>query len=114
MAAGAHDVSDLYLAPVLALDARIEELGRLDASELTSQVALDGDRPGLSRATREAAVIEAIRRFTDWPGWKFSWDPRGLRLTRGTCTLVLGIPAIVADYLAADRRWYPARIRQAV
>ena len=41
-----HDVTDLYLAPVLlAVDARIEELGKLDKDGLAYEVALESNSP---------------------------------------------------------------------
>ena len=41
MANTPHDLSDLYLAPVLlAVDARLEELGKLDLGQLAYEVAL--------------------------------------------------------------------------
>ena len=54
MATRPHDISDLYLAPVvLAVDARIEELGQLDKDRLTYEVALESDSPDFTRHLRE-------------------------------------------------------------
>jgi hypothetical protein len=56
-----HDVTDLYLAPVvLAVDARIEELGRLDKERLAYEVALESDTPDVIRRLREEALIRTI------------------------------------------------------
>jgi len=99
-----HDVTDLYLAPVLlAVDARIEELGRLDRARLAYEVALESDLPDISRQMREEALIRAITHLTDTHHWAFSWDPRGLRMTHDAHTFVLGLPAALLDFLADDR-----------
>ena len=100
MAPKPHDLTDLYLAPVvLGVDARIEELARLDKSRLAFEVALESDEPDYTRGMREEALIRALTYLTDPHGWEFRWDPRGLRLTHGTHTLVLGIPAVLLEYL---------------
>ena len=99
-----HDVTDLYLSPVLlAVDARIEELGRLDRARLAYEVALESDLPDISRQMREEALIRAITHLSDTHHWAFSWDPRGLRMTHDAHTFVLGMPAVLLDYLADDR-----------
>jgi hypothetical protein len=101
MASRPHDITDLYLAPVvLAVDARIAELGRLDRNGLDYEVALESDSPGYTRAMREEALIRTITHLIDTHDWEFSWDERGLRLTHAAHTLVLGIPAVFRDYLA--------------
>ncbi|MGD0241883.1 MAG: hypothetical protein ABSB59_16370 [Streptosporangiaceae bacterium] len=101
MATRPHDITDLYLAPVvLAVDARIEELGRLDRDGLAYEVALESDSPDFTRAMREDALIRTVTHMTDLHAWEFSWDERGLRLTHETRTFVLGIPAVFRDYLA--------------
>jgi len=99
-----HDVTDLYLAPVLlAVDARIEELGRLDRARLAYEVALESDLPDISRQMREEALIRAITHLSDTHHWAFSWDPRGLRMTHDAHTFVLGLPAALLEFLADDR-----------
>jgi hypothetical protein len=91
MATRPHDLTDLYLAPVvLTVDARIAELGRLDR-----------DTPDFTRAMREEGLIRTITHLIDSHDWEFSWDPRGLRLTHDTHTFVLGIPAVFLEYLEA-------------
>ncbi len=103
MATMPHDVTDLYLAPVvLAVDARIEELGRLDSKRLACEVALDSDSPGFTRQMREDALIRTITYLIGCHGWEFGWDRRGLRMTHDAHTPVLGIPAVLAEYLAAS------------
>ena len=98
-----HDMTDLYLAPVvLAIDARIEELGRLDADQLAYKVGLESDEPDFTRTMREEALIRTVTYLIDRHDWEFSWDPRGLRMTHEAHTLVLGIPAVLLKYLETD------------
>ena len=105
MATRPHDMSDLYLAPlVLGVDARIEELGHLDRDRLSYEVALESDEPDFSRDMREEALIRTVTYLIDTHGWEFSWDPRGLRLTHDAHTFVLGIPAVFLEYLEDSPR----------
>ena len=100
MATRPHDITDLYLAPVaLAVDARIEQLGRLDRERLQYEVALESDAPDFTRSMREAALIRTITHLVDVHDWAFSWDPRGLRLTHEAHTFVLGLPPVFVEYL---------------
>lgn len=95
-----HDVTDLYLAPVLlAVDARLEELGQLDKRRLAYEVALESDLPDITRQMREEALMRAITHLTDTHHWAFSWDPRGLRMSHDAHTFVLGLPAALIDFL---------------
>jgi hypothetical protein len=95
-----HDVTDLYLSPVvLAVDARIEELGHLSKDQLGYEVALESDSPDFTRRMREEALIRTLTHLIDRHGWDFSWDPRGLRLSHHAHTLVLGIPGVFVAYL---------------
>ncbi len=99
MATRPHDITDLYLAPVvLAVDARIEELGRLGKDQLAYEVALEADSPGFTGRMRQEALIRTITHLIDCHGWEFRWDPRGLRMTHGTHTFVLGVPAVFGEY----------------
>lgn len=101
MAARPHDVTDLYLSPVvLGVDARIEELGQLTKDQLEYEVALESGSPDFTRQLKEEALISTITHLLDRHGWEFSWDPRGLRLSHDAHTLVLGIPAVFFEYLA--------------
>ena len=105
MADRPHDVTDLYLAPVLlAVDAKIEELGKLDKDGLAYEVALESNSLDSTRQMREEALITTITHLTETHHWEFSWDPRGLRLTHDAHTFVLGIPAVFHDYLESGRR----------
>jgi len=100
MATRPHDVTDLYLSPVvLAVDARIEELGHLDKDQLDYEVGLESDSPGFTRQMREAGLIRTVTHLIDLHGWEFGWDPRGLRLSHDAHTVVLGIPAVFVEYL---------------
>jgi hypothetical protein len=97
-----HDIPDLYLAPVaLAVDARLEELGRLDKDGLAYEVAVESDLPDVTRRVREEGLIRTVTHLIDRHDWEFSWDPRGLRLTHDTHTFVLGIPVVFLEYLEA-------------
>ena len=91
MATRPHDMADLYLAPVvLAVDARIEELGHLDKDQLAYEVALESDSPGLTRGMREEALLRTVTHLIDCHAWEVSWDPRGLRVAHDAHTFVLG------------------------
>lgn len=95
-----RDLEDLRLAPVvLALDAQIERMGQLGASELASRVALESGMPDHSEAQREQALLESVRHCIDVHGWKLSRDPRGIRVTHQAHTLVLGAPASFDAYV---------------
>ena len=105
MADRPHDVTDLYLAPVLlAVDAKIGELGKLDKDGLAYEVALVSNSLDATRQMREEALIRTITHLTETHHWEFSWDPRGLRLTHDAHTFVLGIPAVFHEYLESGRR----------
>jgi hypothetical protein len=105
MATRPHDVTDLYLAPVvLAVDARIEELGHLDKDQLGHKVVFQSDSQDYTRPIREEALIRTVTNLIDYHGWEFSWDPRGLRLTHDAHTFVLGIPAVFLEYLEDSPR----------
>jgi hypothetical protein len=104
MADRPHDVADLYLAPVLlAVDTRIEELGKLELDGLAYEVGLVSDSPAGSRHTRQVALIRTVTHLIDTHHWELSWDPRGLRLTHDAHTFVLGIPAVLRDYLEGSQ-----------
>ena len=96
-----HDVSDLYLAPiVLAIDAKLDDLATLDAHALAQRVAIESNLPDWSREDRERALLESIQHFVDCRGWTVTWDPRGVRLSHAEHTLVLGVSTNLVDYLA--------------
>jgi hypothetical protein len=94
----------LYLAPVvLALEARIEELGLLDPEKLALHVALVSDQADFTRDMRESALLKAVGHRIDCHNWELSWDPRGIRLTHGIHGLVLGVPPTFVDFLAGAK-----------
>ena len=98
-----HDVTDLYLAPVvLAVDARIEELGSLDPEQLAHHVALVSDQPDWTRDLRESALLRAVEHLIDCHSWELSWDERGIRLTHSGHQLVLGVPATLVEYVSGS------------
>jgi hypothetical protein len=95
-----HDVSDLYLAPVvLSIDAKLDDLATLDPRALAQRVAIESNLPDWNREARERALLESILHFVDSRGWTVAWDPRGLRLSHADHSLVLGVPANLAQYL---------------
>jgi len=105
MAPRPHDITDLYLAPVvLAVDARLQELGQLDEDGLAFEVGLESDSPGFTRRMREDALIRTIRYLIETHDWEFRWDPRGLRLTHEGHTFVLGVPAVFLKYMEDSPR----------
>jgi hypothetical protein len=105
MADRPHDITDLYLAPVLlAVDARIEELGKLDKDGLAYETELEADSPNVTRQMREEALIRTITHLIETHHWEFSWDLRGLRMTHDAHTFVLGIPAVFLDFLGGGPR----------
>jgi hypothetical protein len=96
-----HDLPDLYLAPLtLAIDERIDELARLDIKELSMRVALDSDKPDWTQPMRESGLLLAVRRLIDCHGWSLTWDPRGVRLSHRTHSVVLGVPATFQQYVS--------------
>lgn len=96
-----HDVSDLYLAPVvLAIDAKLDDLAPLEPRALAQRVAIESNLPDWSREDRERALLDSVQHFIDCRGWTVAWDDRGLRLRHDDHTLVLGVPANVVAYLA--------------
>jgi hypothetical protein len=96
-----HDVSDLYLAPVvLSIDAKLDDLGTLEPRTLAQRVAIESNLADWTREDREQALLESIQHFVDCRGWTVTWDPRGLRLSHDEHSLVLGVPANLAEYLS--------------
>jgi hypothetical protein len=102
MTARPHTISDLHLAPVvLALDARVAELGSLTPAQLAEQVAIVGGKPEWTRAFREAGLLTTVSQPIDLHDWTVSWDSRGLRVANGTHHVSIGLPATFNDYLSA-------------
>lgn len=100
MTAHPHDIADLYLAPVvLAVDARIDELGQLDPEALAFRIALESDLADTTSQLREAGLLRAVAYLIELHDWKISVDPRGIMLTHKQHTVVLGMPQSFTDYL---------------
>ncbi|MCU1589750.1 MAG: hypothetical protein JWP11_1006 [Frankiales bacterium] len=96
-----HDLTDLHLAPVLlALDARLAELGALDVAELGQRVALDSDRPDRTAKQRAEGLLATVEHLLDAHHWDLCWDVRGLRIAHGLNSVVLGVPPVFAEFLA--------------
>lgn len=95
-----HDVTDLYLSPVaLAVDARLQELGQLDAADLRFRLILETNTEPRSRADAIRTVLADASYLVPTHGWDLGWDDRGLRLTHDGHTLVLGIPTNVRTFV---------------
>jgi hypothetical protein len=96
-----HDLSDLYLAPVvLSIDAKLDDLGKLEPRAVAQRVAVESNLADWTSEDRERALLESIQHLIDCRGWTVTWDPRGLRLSHDEHSLVLGVPANLAQYLA--------------
>lgn len=95
-----HDIADLYLAPVaLQIESRLAELAELDDKKLALQIALESDEPDWSRDVRAEALLRTVGHLVDLHGWSLSWDERGVRLSHGKHSLVLGVPVNVRRYV---------------
>jgi hypothetical protein len=98
-----RDIADVNLAPVaLAVDARIEELTRLSAADLSFQIALRSDIADWTLELREASLLAAIGRNIALHEWELSIDQRGVRMTHRENTLVLGLPDSIRAYLSGS------------
>jgi len=105
-----HDIPDLYLAPVvLALDAQIDELSRLDVHQLARRVALEANVEGWTRKQRESGLLDTIQHLIDCHDWQLTWDTRGLRVTHDEHHLVLGIPDTFEQFLSGT---YSGAVRE--
>ena len=72
MADRPHDVTDLYLAPVLlAIDTRIEELGKLDKDGLPTKSRLRATRAITTKQLRQEALITTITTLAETHHWEF-------------------------------------------
>lgn len=100
MTARPHDLTDLYLAPVLLeLDERLETFNELSPKDVELRVTLDTDRQPRHAGDRAALLLESITRAVDTHGWATSWAPRGLRMSHDGHAVVLGIPESLKVYL---------------
>jgi hypothetical protein len=95
-----HDIPDLRLAPVaLAVDAVIEDLGRLSLEKLAWRVESYRDVTEITRDDRERWLLAQIKARVEMAGWELSVDDRGIRLRHREHTFVLGAPATFWAYL---------------
>lgn len=95
-----HDLSDLYLAPVvLELDHRLDELEGLSHDEIERRVALATDRQARDRTDRADLVLRSLTHLLDAHHWTVNWAPRGLQVSHDDHQLVLGIPDSLRTYL---------------
>ena len=95
-----HDYVDLFLAPVaLRIDQRLEEFAKLDRDDLHKRVVLETNSEADDRTHRARDVVESVTRLLDLHGWKTSWHDRGLRLSHGHHSLVLGAPPTITAYI---------------
>lgn len=101
MAERPHDVTDLYLAPVvLEAESRLEQLGTLSPDEFGFQVTLETNIEPGNAAERRTAFLETMRRRVELHGWELSLHERGLAISHDDRVIVLGLPANVRVYVA--------------
>ncbi|WP_173921793.1 hypothetical protein [Agromyces sp. Marseille-P2726] len=101
MAERPHDVTDLYLAPVLLeADSRLEQLGSLSSDDRDFQITLETNIEPRNGAERRKALLETIRRRVDLHGWELSLTERGLAVSHDDRVIVLGLPANLREYVA--------------
>ncbi|GAA4382281.1 hypothetical protein [Agromyces bauzanensis] len=100
MAERPHDMTDLYLAPVvLGVEARLEELGTLSTDDLNFELILETNIEPQDTAERRKALIETVRRRVELHGWSLSLNERGLAVSHDDHTVVLGLPDNLREYL---------------
>lgn len=103
-----HDITDLYLAPVvLAIDSELEALRGKSYDDIVMYVALATNREPRTRSEKRKYFIEAVTKFHDLHGWVVSCHPRGLRLTHDDHQIVLGLPLPVYSYLELSEEETP-------
>jgi hypothetical protein len=104
-----HDITDLYLAPVvLAIDAELERLRGKSYDDILMYIALSTNREPRPRAEKRQYFIEAVTKFIDLHGWVVTCHPRGLRLSHDDHQIVLGLPPAVYAYLELSDQEGPA------
>jgi hypothetical protein len=98
-----HDISDLYLAPVvLELEARINGLAQLNDEKLALQVALESNEPDWTADMRRDAILRTVAHLVDLHGWRLAWDVRGIRASHGKRSFVIGVPASFHRYVGVS------------
>lgn len=94
------DITDLYLAPVaLRLDRQLAALAHLTEERIHVWVAVVTDREAATPEERRELTLRALRHEVDTHQWHLQHDPRGIRLSHGDHSLVLGIPESLRSYL---------------
>lgn len=100
MAVLPHDITDLRLAPVtLAVDAAIEDLGRLSVDDLANRIERYRNISDITRENRMHWIIQEIEARAETFEWTLSFDDRGIRLTHKEHSFVLGTPATINAYI---------------
>jgi hypothetical protein len=100
-----HDISDLYLAPVvLELEERINGLASLTDDKLALQIALESNEPDWTADMRRTGILRTVAHLIDLHGWQLAWDVRGIRASHGKRSFVMGVPASFRRYVGADER----------
>jgi hypothetical protein len=95
-----RDYSDLFLAPVaLQVDQRLDEFAAMERDALHERVVVETNNEARTRAERIRDVIDTVTRLLDLHGWTAGWDDRGVRLSHGQNTLVLGVPRNLVQYV---------------
>jgi hypothetical protein len=95
-----RDYSDLFLAPVaLQVDQRLDEFAAMERDALHERVVVETNKEARTRADRIRDVVDTVTRLLDLHGWTARWDDRGVRLSHGQNTLVLGVPRNLVLYV---------------
>jgi len=95
-----RDSTDLHLAPVaLQVDAKIQELSGKTREELAYHLASEIDRNPRTEEQRAKDIVDAVTHLVAMSGWTAAWDSRGVRLSNGRHSLVIGVGAEVAQYI---------------
>ncbi len=96
-----RDRADLFMAPVLLdVDERINQLAQLGAQELADRVLVHVNREVTSRAERREALMDTLVDGLALHGWRAKWHVRGLRLSHGKHSVVLGLGPDLRAYLS--------------
>jgi hypothetical protein len=95
-----RDYSDLFLAPVaLQVDQRLAEFAAMERDAVHERVVIETNNEAGTRADRVRDVLDTVTRLIDLHGWIARWDDRGVRLSHGQNTLVLGVPRNLVEYV---------------
>lgn len=100
-----HDITDLHLAPVLlALEERIQEMGKLTFDELRRYIALVANRPDWNRELREGGILGSVNHLIDTHDWELTWTDRGIEVRHSHREVTLGVPRTFVDYVDGKHR----------